>query len=136
MWIWQHFYIQHWRKLCFYAEKLFNKKQLMNMMICSSRGAIRLFVWIESWIDGWMWGVLHSGTFSWRLAYFTIRAKTQMAELTPSGCLNHDKSLGTSALLNGVSLHYFSNVRLNTNAANTFDSCTLWRFLSLRLANE
>ena len=36
----------------------------MNMVMCSRRGEIRSFVWIEGWIDGWiegwMWGVLHS----------------------------------------------------------------------------
>ena len=74
MWIWQHSYIQHWRKLCFYIENcLIKTKQLMNMMICSCRGAIRSFVWIEGWIDGWMWGVLHSGTFSWRCVFYNTR---------------------------------------------------------------
>ena len=47
MWIWQHSYTQHRRKLCFYIENcLIQKKQLMNM-ICSCRGTIRSFVWIE-----------------------------------------------------------------------------------------
>ena len=47
MLIWQHSYIQHRRKLYFYIENyLIKKKQLMNM-ICSCRGAIRSFVWID-----------------------------------------------------------------------------------------
>ena len=44
----------------------------MNMMICSHRGAIRLFVWIE----GWMWGVLHSGKLIFR-AHF-LRSCVQL----------------------------------------------------------
>ena len=66
MWIWQNSYVQHRRKLCFYIER----EQLMNMMICSRRGAIRSFLrviltmvesnhpidgWIEGWIEGRRW---------------------------------------------------------------------------------
>ena len=71
-------------QIVFLYCKLFNKKkQLMNMMICSCRSAIRLFVWIESWIDGWMpecWAyftVVHSHGVS----YLTIRTKAQVARV-------------------------------------------------------
>ena len=49
MWIWQHSYVQHRRKLCFYiANCLIKRKQ----MICSSRGAIVCLNHV--WIEGWM----------------------------------------------------------------------------------
>ena len=45
------------------------------------QGAIRLFVCIERWIDGWMWGVLQSSTSCMELRIFTIRSKTQVARV-------------------------------------------------------
>ena len=56
-----------------FDQGLIKRKQLMNMMICSCRGTFRLFVWIEGWIDGWMWSVLHSGTWSWHCVFYNTR---------------------------------------------------------------
>ena len=97
MWIFDNIPIYSTGKIVFLYCKLFNKEETadeyedMFMSRCNS---------IVCWIDGWMWGVLHSGTFSWRCmylyrrqgaverqsavtdyTYFTIRAITQVARV-------------------------------------------------------
>ena len=47
--------------------------QLMNLMRCSRWGEIRAFVWI----DGWMWGIRHTGTTSQGIAVLSMKINNE-----------------------------------------------------------